>query len=297
MIIIIIGWLQRIDKASAPTLIRQVLPGNWAGQTEVKLSPHTKNIVTIEWFQILWDYLRTTHPYDLSHFEGLHIVPKASDEYVNLLPLSKTSPILLKSGNGVQLLNREIQNIIRLFGVHVLDEAPRYVTSHGCIMGTYIKYPMDRNIVDVLFLSYKYTRLGQIALDQLRQTSPSEKCSIIRVISGLHYYSEQDFLEKMCVFPSLQMLHGSKVFVSISEIKEGGNLEMFPFEISCPLIDLSDPVTCAAASMLGVRVLTKKDILDRYILDFLIHGNITGDQVQKTMQHIFQNFERVFYRW
>ena len=287
--LIIVGWLQRIDKASAATLIRQVLPRNWEGQTEVKLSPHADNI-TIEWFQILWDYLRATHPYDLSQFEGLHIVPKTSDEYAQLLPLSKTSPILLKSGHGSQLLNPEIQKILKLFGVHVLDEAPRYVTSHGYVMGTYIKDPRNQNIVDVLFLSFKYTRLGQKALDQLRQTSPAEKRSIIHVISGLQNYSEQDFLKKMCIFPSLQMSHGSNVFVSINEIQEGGNLAMFPFEIRCPLIDLSDPVTCAAASMLGVRVLTKKDILDRYILDFLVHGNITGDQIQKTMQHIFDNF-------
>ena len=291
MIIIIIGWLERIDEASAPTLIRQVLPGNWTGQTEVKLSPHTKNIVTIEWFQILWDYLRATHPYDLSPFEGLHIVPKTSNEYAYLLPLSKTSPMLLKSGkSGSHLLNPEIEKILRLFGVHVLDEAPRYVTSHGCIMGTYIKYPMDHNIVDVLFLSYKYTRLGQKAHGQLRQTSPSEKHSIVRVISTLQYDCEQDFLKTLCIFPSLQRSHGTQIFVSINEIKEGGNLGMFPFEISCPLIDLSDPVTSAAASMLGVCVLTKKDIVDRYILDFLVHGSTTGDQIQQIMQHLFQNF-------
>lgn len=302
--------LKIIDASLLAQLIPQCLPKSWQnGRGVVEWMPGEPGHPPAGWLELLWNFLVTTSPRDLSAVEKLPILPgrtliKQCEEessraikVIELVPLTNSRVSIARQMDGISL-GTEMEEIASKIGITVVDDLPDFIKLHPLITKSYI---FSSSYIGVLRAFVKLGAMeGQERIAQriFEDTTPEEKrclCQLFAKISGYEMLPEyHSLLSHLPIFETLEGSGGGREshFVSAAEVRLAAPCEKASFPLSRLLLDISSTESQTLARLLGIPQLNLVQLLTQVVFQDIENGFYTFPEVQNVMQYVLRHYHQ-----
>ena len=268
-------------------LIKKVIPKSWY-KTGVLRGPDAGHQNPLrDWLERLWVYLCRQHPTDLTPFLDLPILPLGEDKVV---PLTLPSLVIMRSEFGVEL-SPGLCHCLELVGVTVVDGLADHVRCHAAVVGSFVRPPMPKNVVDAILTASRKNDVPTVFRDH---TTEAEKLELLELIGKIGSESNEErhkeFLRTLPLFKSTRSTPEQPQFVSAAEVKKAHASHNIVTLMEA-FIDVSTSEAKSAATTLGVEILDDVSFIKYHVLSEMRNSGLKPEDVQKCMHYVFDNIQ------
>ena len=267
-------------------LIKKVIPTSWY-KTGVLLGPDAGHQHPSRyWLERLWVYLRRQHS-SLESFRDLPILPLGEDKVV---PLTLPSLVILSSEFGVEL-SPGLCHCLELVGVTVVDGLADYVRCHAAVVGSFVRPPMPKDVIDVILTASTKNDVITVFRDHTTEAEKLELLAMIRKIGSESIEERQkEILRTLPLFKSTRSTPEQPQFVSAAEVKKAHASHSIVTLMEA-FIDVSTSEAMSAATTLGVEILNDVSLIKCHVLSEMRNRRLKPEDVQKCTHYVFDNIQ------
>ncbi|KAI0220051.1 Sacsin [Lamellibrachia satsuma] len=268
-------------------LIKKVIPKSWYKTGALPGPDAGHQHPSRDWLERLWIYLCRQHPTDLTPFLDLPILPLGEDKVV---PLTLPSMVIMRSEFGVEL-SPGLCHCLELVGVTVVDGLADHVRYHAAVVGSFVRPPMPKNVVDAILTASIKNDVITVFRDH---TKEAEKLELLELIGNIGSESNEErhkeFLRTLPLFKSTHSTPEQPQFVSAAEVKKAHASHSI-VTLMESFIDVSTSEAMSAATTLGVEILDDVSFIKYHVLSEMRNSGLKPEDVQKCMHYVFDNIQ------
>ena len=266
-------------------LIKQVIRKSWYSPGVIHKTEVSQQFRG--WLKHLWVYLRRHHPDDLSPFLDLPLIQLDDDTVV---PLTLPSQVILRSQFGGEL-SPGLCHCLELAGVNVVERLVDHVHCHAAVLGSFVRLPQSKDVVDVLLTASPKTDIVTALRDE---TTEEEKLQLLALIGKLNRdgieVKHRTFLRMLPVFKSTHSTPEQPQFVSASEVN-AAHASRRTVALREAFIDVSTKEAMSAATNLQVNIINEVDFVKGHVLSEMRNRSMNPCDVQTCMHYVFDNIQ------
>ena len=206
------------------------------------------------------------------------------------MPLTLPSLVFLRSEFGVEL-SPGLCHCLELVGVTVVDGLADYVRCHAAVVGSFVRPPMPKNVVDAILTASRKNDVTTVFRDH---TKEAEKLELLELIGKIGSESNEErhkeFLRTLPLFKSTHSTPEQPQFVSAAEVKKAHASHSIVTLMEA-FIDVSTSEAMSAATTLGVEILDDVSFIKYHVLSEMRNSGLKPEDVQKCMHYVFDNIQ------
>ena len=284
--------LVKMNETIALSLLRQVLPREWFQVEDYACwYPGQNGHPPESWLPLVWKWIQSDFPNDLSPLEGFPLVPQTNSGCRTIVKLKAFSLAIKRDDQNLHL-PQQIVSLLKKIGCVVIENLPPFV-NHVSIH-KYIASAVPTGVLKVLHALGQQTCVTRISA----LCSAEEKRALREYLSSTSLSSDQkSLLQHLPIFDAADR----RSFLATKEGFQVRTVAPLSFELphSLPVPNASNIIiprdyqSQALLQHLGIQAMTPTDFLSSVVFNGIKNGFYSHQQISTLMRWILRHYNYI----